>query len=605
MNHSDEIKNKLDIVEVLGEYIKLKAVGSNFRALCPFHNEKTPSFMISPDKQIWHCFGCGKGGDLISFVMEMEGLSFVEALKLLGPRAGVVLDNKNFSDNSAKDKILKILDLSAKYYNFVLNSGKGNQKTISKIKDYLLERGLSEEAISRWQIGYSPDSYDDLINFLKSKRFNDQEILFSGMSFRTDKGKYFNRFRDRIMFPINDINGRVIAFTARINPNSSNDKNMGKYVNSPQTDAYDKSRVLFALDRAKMAIKEKDEIILVEGQMDAISVFEAGFENVSAVSGTALTIYQLNLIKRYTKNIVLAFDSDSAGAAATDRGVSEALKMGFNIRIAVLKEGQDPDDLVRNNPVDFKSAIENAGGIMEYYIERELGPIDLNNISQKSKAVSRILIIINMLYNKVEQDFWLKELSQRAKVDEVSLREELRKTANSSSKPKKEFPPDKADINSEKLSLNVVWEDKLMESLLSLLLKFSDYGEYLFNNLSPDFILGKYKEFYNLLLIYYNKNSKIDYQGLLEYFSLAGSELSEEFKKISLMSDFYWPDDLISHDKAKEEILKTLIEIKRSFFREMIKLENENLILAEKNGDDVGLIMEKLKDLNNELNKTI
>ncbi len=605
MNHSDEIKNKLDIVDVLGEYIKLKAVGSNFRALCPFHNEKTPSFMISPDKQIWHCFGCGKGGDLISFVMEMEGLSFIEALKLLGPRAGVVLNDKNFSDNSAKDKILKILDLSAKYYNFVLNSGKGDQKIISKIKDYLQDRGLSEEAISRWQIGYSPDSYDDLINFLKSKKFTDQEILLSGMSFRTDKGKYFNRFRDRIMFPINDVNGRVIAFTARINPNSSDDRNMGKYINSPQTDVYDKSRILFALDRAKMVIKEKDEIILVEGQMDAISVFEAGFENVSAVSGTALTIYQLNLIKRYTKNIVLAFDSDSAGATATDRGVSEALKMGFNIRIAVLKEGQDPDDLVRNNPEDFKLVIEEAKGIMEYYIERELSPIDLNDINKKSKAVSRILLIINMLYNKVEQDFWLKELSQRAKVDEVSLREELRKTSASSSRFKKESPSDKAKASAEKPSLNLAWEDKLMESLLSLLLKFSDYSEYLFNNLSPDFILGKYKEFYNLLLIYYNKNSKIDYQGLLEYFSLERQELVDELKRIALMSDFYWPDDLISHEKAKEELLKTLLEIKRNFFREMIKIENDNLILAEKNNEDIDPIMEKLKNLNEEFKKTI
>ncbi|MDD3711448.1 MAG: DNA primase [Patescibacteria group bacterium] len=604
MNHSEEIKNKLDIVDVIGEYLNLKSAGSNFRGLCPFHNEKTPSFMVSPDKQIWHCFGCGKGGDILSFIMEIEGLSFIETLKLLAPRAGVVLDNKDLVDNSVKSKLLKILDLSSKYYNFILNSDKGNQKRNSEIREYLKNRGLSDSAIDYWQIGYSPDSYDDLIKFLKSKKFSDLDIQLAGMSFKSEKGAYLNRFRNRIMFPINDINGQVIAFTARINPNVVDDKVSGKYINSPQTEVYDKSRVLFALDKAKMAVKEKDEIILVEGQMDAISVFEAGFKNVSAVSGTALTTYQLNLIKRYTKNIILAFDSDSAGENATDRGISEALKMGFNLKIVSLKDGQDPDDIVRNNPDDFKLALDQAQNIMDYYFDRELLNININDISQKNKAVSQILSIIVKLYNKVEQDFWLKELSQRAKVDEIFLREELQKISKNI---------DKISINAyskkeeKDLSAGVVstWEDKLLESLMSLVLKFNDYGEYVFNNLGVDFISGKYQEFYNSWLIYYNKNKKIDYSGLLEYLTDNKPEFLDLLKKIALISDFYWPDDLITHEQAKGEIIKNLLEIKKNYFKRLINEDNDKLILAEKNGQEVGPIMERLKNWNEELKKII
>ncbi len=606
MNHSEEIKSKLDLVDVIGEYLNLKSAGSNFRALCPFHNEKSPSFMISPDKQIWHCFGCGKGGDLFSFIMEMEGLNFVEALKLLAPRAGIVIDNKEFIKNSNKSKLLEILDLSAKYYNFVLNSDKSNQKTVVSVREYLKNRGLSDEAISRWQIGYSLNNYDDLLKFLKSRNFTDSEILLAGISFKSDKGEYFNRFRDRIMFPINNINGQPIAFTARINPDIADNKSLGKYINSPQTDIYDKSRVLFALDKAKVSVREKDEIILVEGQMDAISVFEAGFKNVSAVSGTALTPYQLNLIKRYTKNIVLAFDSDAAGEAATDRGISEALKMGFNLKIVSLKDGKDPDDIIRSNPEDFRLALENAKNIMDYYLDRELSVANINDISQKNKVVSRLLLIISMMYNKVEQDFWLKELSQRARVDEIFLREELQKIIKNVkiSLANNVRRTDKTDKKELGKIINS-WEDKLLESLLSLILKFSNYSEYVFNNLSPDFVSGKYREFYNSCLIYYNRSGNIDYSGLLEYLSLSNPELVETLKRVAIISDFYWPDNLISYERAKEEIVKNLLEVKKNFLKKSIKEENDKLLLLERGGGDVSIVMKRLKELNDELKKIV
>lgn len=607
MNHADEIKSRLDIVDIISEYISLRPAGSNFRALCPFHNEKTPSFMVSPDKQIYHCFGCGKGGDLISFVMGMEGLDFVEALKSLAPRAGVIIDNQEFSDNSQKNRLLQILEFSRKYYNYILTSEKGDREKIKSIKKYLNARGLSEEAISNWQIGYSLDNYDDLLNFLKSKKFTDTEILSSGMSFKSEKGKHFNRFRDRVMFPINDINGRTVAFTARINPEIKDNNSLGKYINSPQTEIYDKSRILFALDKARMPIKEKDVVILVEGQMDAISAHEAGFNNVCAVSGTALTVSQLNLIKRYTKNIILAFDQDSAGENATDRGISEALRMGFNLKIANLEKGKDPDDIIRENPDNFRKALESARDIMNYYLSKEFDGLDINNIRDKNLAVNKILTVINKLYNKVEQDFWLKELSQKSRVEEVFLREELQKIAQNASKSDN-IKEDKIITKALDQDGAISWEDKLLESLLSLLLKNNRYCEYVFNNLNPEFVTGKYQEFYNYWLIYYNKEGQIEYQGLLNYFKQENLlPLEEALKKIGLISDFYWSDEDVSEEKIKEEIIKSIIEIKKNFLRERIRIENDNLIKAEKNNDDKNIqdIMKNLKNYNQELQKII
>ncbi len=606
MNHSEEIKAKLDIVDVIGGYINLKAAGSNFRAVCPFHNEKTPSFMVSPDKQIWHCFGCGKGGDLITFVMEMEGLDFIETLKLLAPKAGVVLNNKDFSDNSQKNKLLQIMELSRKYFNFILSSEKNNSESTKKIREYLVGRGLKKEAIEHWQIGYSLDNYEDLIKFLKGKGFNDNEILLAGMSFKSEKGKYFNRFRDRIMFPINDVNGRTVAFTARINPNIKDNKGLGKYINSPQTEIYDKSRILFGLDKAKIAVKDKDELILVEGQMDAISVYEAGFTNVCAISGTALTVYQLNLIKRYTKNIVLAFDQDTAGANATDKGISEALKQGFNIKIAVLKNGKDPDEIIKNNPEDFSKILSEAPNIMDYYLFKEFENINLNNINQKNKAVNKLLGVINKLNNKVEQDFWLKELSQKAKVDEVFLREELNNVRKTSEIGKNLSI--KKMIKNDIIISEDTWEDKLMENILSLMLKFSNCCEYVFNNLSSDYLLGKYKEFYNVSLIYYNKNKELGYKSFHGFLvDEKKTDLIELLKNIGLQSDVYWSDEDFSDDSAKKELAKGLLEIKKNHFKNLVDQSYKKMILAEKDNNTkvITEIMEDLKKYNEELKKII
>ena len=268
LNPSDEIKSKLDIVDVIREYIQLKAAGLNFRANCPFHREKTPSFMVSPEKQIWHCFGCGKGGDVISFVMEIEGLSFIEALRMLAKKAGVVLKKSDPVLASKRNTLLDILELSAKYYHKVLTDSQAAETA----RQYLRDRALTDDTIEKWQIGYSPDTWDSLTNFLKSRGFGENEIFLSGLSVKKEKAPgFYDRFRGRIMFPINDINGNVVGFTARVRKEKEEEEKMGKYINTPATMIYDKSKILFGLDKAKMSIKAEDAVILVEGQMDAIT----------------------------------------------------------------------------------------------------------------------------------------------------------------------------------------------------------------------------------------------------------------------------------------------------------------------------------------------
>ncbi len=620
MNHSEEIKSRLDIVEIISQYLNLKAAGSNFRAVCPFHNEKSPSFMVSPEKQIWHCFGCGRGGDIFSFIMEMEGLDFVETLKMLAPKAGVVLDNREFSENKNKNRLFEILDLSLKYYNFILTSEKSKNENIKKIREYLLKRGLNIEAINRWGIGYSLNNYDDLINFLKSKKYTDSEIFLSGMSARSDKGKYFNRFRDRIMFPIRDVSGRVLAFTARVNPESQDrEKSFGKYINSPQTDLYDKSRILFGLDRAKTSIKEKDAVVVVEGQMDVISAHEAGFKNVVASSGTALTSSQLNLIKRYTNNIILSFDQDLAGSGATDRGVFEALKMGFNLKIVVFEDSEsrkDPDEIIRKNPAIFEKAINNSANIIDYYLDKEFKTINLNDIDQKNKSVNKILTVINMLYNKVEQDFWLKKIGQKYSINEIFLREQLLKISNNANKNnnlKLNQKNDKKFVQTEGMDQSDR-KNKLMELLLSLVLRFPHNFDYLSNKLDLDQIPLKFRKFYEFVLIYYSQNNKkLDYNQFLDYIKkekvsfFEDQELDLFLSKISLLADFYLYENSESEDnlniKVKKEISILVLEIKKIYYKNLIKNKEGDLSLAEKNNEKekINNILEELKSLNDKL----
>jgi len=430
----DEIKNKLDIVDVIGGYMKLQKAGRNYRASCPFHSEKTPSFMISPEKQMWHCFGCGKGGSVFDFVMEMEGLEFGEALRMLAQKAGVELkkiDAKLSAKwKTEKTQLYEICDLANRFFIKQLEESKIGKE----MADYLIKRGLNRNTIKDWEIGYAPSGWQSLFNFIIGCGYSEENILKTGLSIRSEKAskRSYDRFRNRIIFPIKDISGSVVGFTGRENPKNP-DERMGKYINTPNTLIYDKSAILYGLDKAKMDIRKNDLCILVEGQTDVIMSHQAGFKNVIASSGTALTEQQLKIIKRYTENLATAFDMDAAGEIATKRGTNLALHFGFNAKVISLPNNQDPADCIKKDVKAWQKAINNAEELVKFHFNSAFSSDDPETVKGKKEISNALLPIIKKISNKVEQAHWLQELATRIKTQESVLIEEMDKIPDISS----------------------------------------------------------------------------------------------------------------------------------------------------------------------------
>jgi len=419
----DEIKNKLDIVDVIQGYIRLQKAGQNYKALCPFHSEKMPSFVVSPEKQMWKCFGCGAGGSIFDFVMQMEGVEFGDALRMLAQRAGVELKKVDPKLKTERTRLYEICYLANQFFIKQLAASQAGKN----IQKYLAVRGLMAAAIKDWQIGYAPKQWRALIDFLGSRGYSDDEISKAGLIVKKEeKNEYYDRFRDRIIFPIHDLNGLVIGFTARENPEQS-DSRMGKYINTPNTLIYDKSQVIYGLNKAKLDIKKENLCVLVEGQMDVLMAHQAGFKNVVASSGTALTEKQLRILKRYTENLATAFDMDLAGEIATKRGIDLALQFGFNTKVINLPEEQDPADCLQENSLVWSQLVSQATSLMEFYLSNTLKRYDGQTIEGK-KEISRILLPeIKKIPNKIEQAHWLQELARRLRVQETVLVEEMAK----------------------------------------------------------------------------------------------------------------------------------------------------------------------------------
>ena len=636
-NSSDEIKSKLDIVDVIREYIQLKAAGLNFRANCPFHREKTPSFMVSSEKQIWHCFGCGKGGDVFSFVMEIEGFNFVEALRLLAKKAGVVLKKVDPALTSKRNALLDILELSAKYYHKVLTDSPAAETA----RQYLKERALTDDTIVKWQIGYSPDTWDSLTNFLKSRGFGENEIFLAGLSVKKEKiPGFYDRFRGRIMFPINDISGNVVGFTARVRPEKEAAEKIGKYINTPATmvndkSIYNKSQVLFGLDKAKLAIKAEDTAVLVEGQMDVITAHQHGFTNTIASSGTALTAEQVNLIKRYSNNLFLSFDMDRAGDLAAERGIAQAMQAEMNIKIIEIKGAKDPDECIKNNPESWRQAVLNAKPMMQYYFIKTFAKLNLKDYEGQNQAEKILLPVIAKFGSKTEQDYWLKKLSQAIDAQENSLREKLREIvkkqnpANFPAKPLGQAPKELSRLKPSR-------EQMLSELLLALALRFPAHLEYIINHIGPDDLAGESNQLlYKNLIIYYNKlidlwtreggnfELTINYLSLKEWLSNSDNFIQDSDAKTDNQPDNYKCLNLLDrlvlladkdfYDYSEEQVKVEIINIvaalrvnylnnrRRETAKSIAALEKENISGQEKNGKLKNL-MEEFKILTEEIN---
>ena len=467
-----EIKERLNIVDVISGYLRLQKAGVNFKALCPFHNEKTPSFMVSPSRQSWHCFGsCGEGGDIFTFIEKIEGVEFPEALKILAEKAGIILKYDNPKLRSEKDKAYEICEKATQFFTASLNNA-------NVILDYLHKRGLQDGTIDEWRLGYAPDSWGSLLSFLGKYGYREPEIEKAGLILRG--AKYHDRFRNRLMFPIFDTNGRVVAFSGRIMndivPSKTEKADSGKYINSPETILYNKSRILYGLDRAKTDIRKADKVILVEGQMDAVLSWQDGVRNVVATSGTALTEDHLLVLKRLTSNLVLAFDMDEAGARATERGDLAAVQSGFNISVVSLLSGKDPADFVKERPGEFFKLINSAEPIMSYYFKQVFKKFSVNGgsasggdeipLEGKKFIAVDLLSKIKRLPSVVERSNWIRELSLRINISERDLSEEMEQLEIAlDERTQYALPSSKANIQVK------TRKDILSERLLALLLK--------------------------------------------------------------------------------------------------------------------------------------
>ncbi len=428
-DNAQKVKERLNITDVLSGYIRLNKAGVNYRALCPFHNEKTPSLMVSPARQSWHCFGCGEGGDIFTFVEKIEGVEFLEALKILADKAGVVLERGEFKSKSEKDRAYEICDRAAQFFSDSLGRA-------AAVSEYLKRRGLRGETVSEWRLGYAPDSWDSLLSFLRGRGYREADIEAAGLILRGQK--YHDRFRNRLMFPISDINGRIVAFSGRtmndIIPSKTERADSGKYVNSPETILFSKSRTLYGLDKAKTEIRKSDRAILVEGQMDVLLPWQDGVKNIVASSGTSLTESHLAMLKRFTGNLALAFDTDEAGARATERGDLLAVQSGFEVSVINMPSGKDPADFVCDRPGEFVALTARAESIMSYYFHRAFknftnsagGDIPL---AGRKFIAADLLSKIKRLPSAVEKNHWLRELSLKIGVGEGDLKEEMESLA--------------------------------------------------------------------------------------------------------------------------------------------------------------------------------
>ncbi len=465
----EQIKERLDITEVVGSYLKLGNAGSNLKACCPFHNEKTPSFFVSPSRQTYHCFGCSNGGDMFNFIEEIEGVDFQGALKILADKAGVEIKHTSNAQTSEKEKLFSALEETTNFF-------EQNLKKQKDVAEYLKGRGLLGTTAKSFRLGYSLDKWNTLHDFLKNKGYSESVLEKAGLIIKGDKG-YYDRFRNRVMFPISDSSGRTIGFSGRIFDVGNKNLDISssaKYVNSPETALYNKSKVLYGFDKAKIAIRRAGACVLVEGQMDILLSHQSGFENTVAVSGTALTFEHLNIIKRLTDNLIIVFDPDDAGVSASKRGVDIALSLGFDVKVALLPDGLDPADFILKDKNKWENILENAQHIIDFYLD-VLSRKDMDQRDFRIKVGEMVLPYIARLKNKINQAHFVSEVARKLGISEEPIWGELR---NITDNIKNDYVNKKVEIKKSNISNTrkevverkilglIFWQEEMKDSVL-------------------------------------------------------------------------------------------------------------------------------------------
>ncbi|OIO64554.1 DNA primase [Candidatus Wolfebacteria bacterium CG1_02_39_135] len=576
-----EIKERLDIVDFIRSYIPLTPAGKNLKALCPFHREKTPSFMVSPERQMWHCFGsCGEGGDIFKFLMKYENLEFYEALKILAEKAGVEL--KKISP--AEHKQFGILyDISQSAKDFFKKQLEQSTETLN----YLKERGLKKETIEEFELGLAPNKFDDLSRYLTNSGYDIKDVERAGLIFKTERGSYVDRFRERIMFPLYNHFGKVVGFSGRVLPRLEAEKpELGKYINTPETLIFNKSRILYGFHKTKKHILEQKSAVLVEGQMDFLMAYQDGVKNVIATSGTALTFDHLKTIRRLAEQLILCFDNDEAGFNAVERAIDLANANDFNVKILTLQDFKDPAEAAQKSPGALAGLIKETKPAMEFYFERYLKEKVKLELPEFKKKIRIVLAKIKNLASAVERAQWLKELSQRTKIEEKTLAEEMEqlKTLNYAEK--------NAELrrNSPRQSASSLREsacsrrELICQRLISLAILDKDFQERINEHL--DYFL----EDYSLILKCLREEAKLEDERLNNLLNL-----------ISLRSSF--ESSILDPEKIEKEFQELLHQLRIEYLKEKRQGLTGLVKEAEGTGDETK-VASVLKEFN-EVSKSI
>ncbi len=430
MDQVAQIREKIDIVSLLSEFMTLKKAGRNFKALCPFHSEKTPSFVISPERQIWHCFGgCNKGGDVYQFLMDYERIDFPEALRILAKRAGVELVSQNYSsgETSKKERLYQINSLAKEYYHYVLTKHPAGKTALK----YLKNRGIDAKVIESFRVGFAPPDGRDLTKYLlNKKKFEQEDVLDAGLAFQRGRD-LADFFRGRLMFPLIDHRDNVVGFAGRI---LENNDNVSKYVNTRETLIYHKGEQLFGLNVTKEAIRREGKIIIVEGEFDVMSCFQNGIGNVVALKGTALTEHQVNLIGRFSERIAFCFDGDKAGQEAIKRSLVVVEKKGLTPTVIEIPGGKDPDDALKDNASEFKKAVKEDVSVYDYLLDHALKSSDINTAQGKKTVSDLMLPFVGQISNEIIKEHYLKKIADSLDTSYESIVKEAERLAKKETK---------------------------------------------------------------------------------------------------------------------------------------------------------------------------
>ncbi len=559
----EEIRINNDIVDVVSEYVKLEKKGKNYFGLCPFHREKTPSFSVEPSKQIFYCFSCSKGGSVFQFISLAEKLDFIESVRFLADRAKIQLpegdDEEQKEKARQKQEIMEVNLLAARYFHEVLNSPQGEAA-----RNYMIKRALSEHTVRKFGLGYSTEEWDGLLRYLLSKGLDEPVVLKSGLALQAKNGRLYDRFRGRVMFPIFDVRGNVIAFGGRVM-----DSSMPKYMNSPETMVYNKGKHLYALNFAKNSGEKR--LIVVEGYMDVISLHQSGIINTVASLGTAMTDSQGRILKKYAEEVVISYDADTAGQAATIRGLDLLNEIGCNVKVLTVPDGKDPDEYVRKNgPDGFVKLADKALSLIEYKIKMLRKEIDTSETEGKINFLNKISVIISRLDNSVEREMYIKKFADEYKISEDAIYAQvlkgLRPRGNAPTKPAGNHEAVVRNLADAKSAGNqkLIHEERLVLSLLCV--DNSTYKEIKDKLNVNTFSDEENRRIANIILERLGNNKGIVPAELL---SIAGNEYTGEFARI-LKEECHCDDnikailgkirnmEILRSDMRQKEILEML-----------------------------------------------